>query len=72
MMTTHLHLAPKLGMSRATPQIPLDDFMARMETAYVTMKYVYVEFRRLDLKSAAENYYVLSLLCDCHIALSGL
>jgi hypothetical protein len=32
MLTTHLHLTPKFGMSRATAPIPLDAFMARTET----------------------------------------
>jgi len=71
MLTTHLHLAPKFGMSRATPPIPLDAFMARTEKTYLTTNYVYVEFRRLGLNAASENYYVLGLLCACHISHSG-
>ena len=61
MMTTHLHLAPKFGMSRATPPIPLDAFLAQTETTYLSTNYLYVEFRRFDLKSASEKYYILGL-----------
>jgi hypothetical protein len=72
MLTIHLHLAPKFGMSRAVPPIPLDAFMARTENTYLTTNYVCLEFRRLYLNSASKKYYVLGLLCACHISHSGL
>lgn len=57
MMTTHLHLAPKFGMSRATPPIPLDAFVVQTKRQLTLLRTTCtLKFRRLVLNSVSEKY----------------